>query len=145
MGRRRGLAVCLPVAVALAVVLSGCSADGTADGNVTARHDGVPFEYEVPAAFTAESVDQLNTRGDVRGLRALDKVNVVAVRRLARTTPAVRRQRVLGQDVTSEIVPVRGFRGWVFECQYTRDRRSDVQDACRIAAGSVTAVAPAAA
>ena len=131
----------LATVVALGLVLSGCSADGTADGTATVRHDGVPFEYEVPAAFTAESVDDLNTRGDVRGLRALDKVDVVAVRRLSRSARAVSRQRVLGQDVTSEIVPVEGFRGWVFECQYTDARRADVQDACRTAERSVKPLA----
>jgi len=131
-------AACLSV-VAAALALSGCSADGTADGTTTARHDGVPFEYEVPAAFTAESVDHLNTRGDVRGLRALDKVNVVAVRRSSRIARTVTRQRVLGQMVTSEIAPVKGFPGWVFECQYTSARRGDVQEACRTAARSVEA------
>src|SRR6478672_13018961 len=94
-------AACLAAIVALGLALSGCSADGAADGTTTARHDGVPFEYEVPAAFTAESVDELNSRGDVRGLRALDKVDVVAVRRLSRAARTTTRQRVLGEDVTS--------------------------------------------
>lgn len=137
MSRRIACAACLLAIVAL----SGCGVDGTGDGEVTARHDGVPFEYDVPAAFTAESIDREATRGEVRGLRALDKVNVIAVRRLSRSTRATTRQRVLGKRVTSEITPVKGFGGWVFECQYTDARRSEVQDACRTAKRSVAPVA----
>ena len=135
MSRRLGRAACLWAILALALALSGCSADGTSNGDVTVRRADLPFTFRVPADFTAESVDRDNTRGDVVALRALDKVNVIAVRRVAAGTKSRRTLRVLGQRVTSRVVSV--GHGWGLECQYTEARRDTVLDACDEALGSV--------
>jgi hypothetical protein len=133
-------AVCLAAVFALAAALAGCAADGTSNGDVTFARDGVPFTFQVPADFTAESVDAENSRGSVVAVRALDKVNVVAVRRV--TTPPTgtpKRLRVLGKPVTSRVYPVDGQPGWALECQYTDDRGAEVVDACDEARRTVKA------
>jgi hypothetical protein len=120
------------LAAALLAGLSGCAADGTSNGNVAVRPEGLPFSFEVPADFTHATVDEANTRGSVVALRALDKVDVVAVRRLA---PGARRTEtrltVLGKDVVSRVTPV--GHGFGIECQFTPRRRAAVLKACATA------------
>ena len=122
----------LAVALLASGGLAGCAAEGSTGGDRTFRDEGVPFTFTHPPSFTDEDVDLANSRGDVVAVRALDKVDVIAVRRLpagarARTV----RLRVLGEDVTSEVVPVPGQPGWGLECQYVDARRDEVLDACR--------------
>ena len=128
---RPGRAACLTAILGFAVALAGCSADGTSNGDVAFARDGVPFTFRLPADFTAESVDVENSRGTVVAVRALDKVDLVAVRRVTATpTGAPERLRVLGKRVTSRVYAVEGHPGWALECQYTAARRAAVVDAC---------------
>lgn len=122
----------LPAAVLAAAALGGCSAsEGAGTSELTFSEPGVPFSFRVPAEFTAAPVDELNSRGDVVALRALDKTSVIAVRRVGGRLTVRRdtRLRVLGREVTSRVIPV--GRGWALECQWTADRRSRVLAACR--------------
>lgn len=136
-GPRHARLACLAALLALgAGALAGCSADGTANGDVTFSDSAVPFTFEHPADFTDEDVDAGNSRGEVVAVRALDKVDVLAVRRMPAGTKREVRQRVLGKDVTSELHSVGG--GWGLECQYTAARRDEVLDACRDALRTVT-------
>lgn len=149
-----------PVAVLAAAVLAGCGnpVSDTA-GTSTFRADGVPFQFRHPAAFLPGDVDRGNTRGEVLAVRALDKVNLLGVRRLPGGADPVPggsgrtrtiggrdvtltdvRHRVLRRDVTSRIA-VFAFAGtrWELECQSTPERRRTVLDACRQA---LTTLAP---
>lgn len=116
----------------VAAVLGGCSAsEGAGTGELTFSEPGVPLSFRVPADFTDSPVDELNSRGDVVALRALDKTSVIAVRRVGGRLTARRdtRLRILGREVTSRVIPV--GRGWALECQWTADRRARVLTACR--------------
>jgi hypothetical protein len=115
-------------AFALGGAVSGCAADGTSNGDVTFKDQQVPFTFRHPADFTSEKVDAVNSRGEVVALRALDKVDVLAVRRVDAAGRVETRLRVLGKDVTSRVTPV--GRGWGLECQYTDARRTTVLRAC---------------
>ncbi|HVW17532.1 MAG TPA: hypothetical protein VHB30_04740, partial [Solirubrobacteraceae bacterium] len=131
MHRRSALLAAVPL-VALAAALGGCSAEGVSTADVTVRADGVPFTFEVPPEFTDEQVGERDTRGDVVLVRALDKVDVIAVRRVGGATlPAGDVPgRVLGKAVTSRLHAVPGAPGWALECQWTAARRGHVLDAC---------------
>jgi hypothetical protein len=132
----------LTASVLAAVALAGCSAEGTSTADVTFSDPGVPFSFRLPPAFTDEKVDAINSRGDVVAVRALDKVNVIAVRRVGGrlTAPRETRLRILGKDVTSRVEPV--GRGWALECQWTGERRAKVLEACREARRTVRFTRP---
>ncbi len=124
------------LAAALVAGLAGCSADGTSNADATVKPEGLPFTFKVPAEFTDATVDELNSRGDVVAVRALDKVDVIAVRRLpAGARRAETKLRVLGKDVTSRVTPL--GHGFGIECQYTAARRDQVLKACTKALASV--------
>ena len=123
----------LALAGAVAAAVGGCGElqeDGTDEGAVTFRDEAVPFTFRHPATFTEETVDSLNSRGDVVAVRALDKTSVLAVRRVGDRLRGTRETRleVLGRPVTSRVTAV--GRGWALECQWTADRRERVLEAC---------------
>ena len=127
---------------ALALALGGCSAAGDATGDRTFSARAVPFTFLLPADFTKAAVDQLNSRGDVVAGAGIDKLDVIAVRRI----PAARRlpggpiaHRVRGVAVTSTLhrVPIPG---WAIECQWTAARRARVLVGCREAVASARAI-----
>lgn len=124
----------------LAGVLGGCEATGDAGGTRTFSDGAVPFEFEVPSEFTDETVDDANSRGEVLAAVGLSKVDVIAVRRIPRTT-AVRSgpqpHEVLGKQVSSELRAVDGFAEYWIECQYTDERADKVLSACDDALDSV--------
>jgi len=91
----------------------------------------------VPAAFTDETVDDANSRGEVVAVAGLTKVDAIAVRRVTAPPPGPQRLEILGQAVTSEVFPVAQAKGWALECQYTDERADEVRSACRDALGSV--------
>jgi len=115
------------VSLALAALgVAGCS-----DESGTFDDPHVPFTFALPAKFTKESVDRLNSRGDVVAVVALDKVNAIGVRRVPATFLRTETKlRVLGDAVTSDVRPVSGAPGWALECQYTAARRATMLDAC---------------
>lgn len=129
-------AACLAAVAVLAFALPGCGAEGTSDGEVRFDEPDVPFTFEHPADFTDEDVAEGDSRGRVVAVRALDKVDVLAVRRVAAGPVRVVRQTILGKAVTSRVTPV--GRGWALECQYTAARRSTVLEACRDALDTVS-------
>ena len=96
----------------------------------------MPLTFEVDALFTEETVDELNSRGDVIAGYGLSKVDVIALRRVSGELPeGPQRHEVLGKDVTSELHRVAD--GYAIECQYTEDRAEDVREACQDAVDSV--------
>jgi hypothetical protein len=121
-----------------ALALGGCSAAGEAGGERTLAHPGVPFTVQVPADFTPAGVDEENSRGDVVAGVGLDKLDVVAIRRLApdaRLPSTDVTHRVEGATVTSRVRRVAP--GWAIECQWRAERRRRVLDACRHALATV--------
>ena len=132
----------MPALMLISLAVGGCSASGESTGSHTFSDDAVPFTFHVPVEFTKESVDQFDTRGDVVSAVGVDKVDVIAVRRIPPGVPLPRgdvRHVVQGQAVTSRLhgLTVGGQR-WAIECQWTSDRRAKVLDACRQAVGSIT-------
>ena len=119
------------------LLLAGCNAIGEADATRTVPDDDVPFTFEVPATFTVETVDEANSRGDVLVAAGLSKVDVIAVRRVARVVEGRQHHEVLGHAVTSEVHPVAGEDSLAIECQYTGERADEVRTACREALESV--------
>ncbi len=108
----------------------GCEGvDEGAGGTRTFEERGVPLTFEVDALFTEESVDVLNSAGDVIAGYGLSKVDVIALRRITGPLPeGPQRHEVLGKEVTSELHRVAD--GYAIECQYTEDRADEVRDAC---------------
>ena len=132
----------LALAGFVATAIGGCSAAGEPSGARTVSDAQVPFTFKVPADFTKASVDQFESRGDVVAAVGVDKLDVVAVRRLPATAKVPRGDvphRTFGQAVTSRLhaFTVAGQR-WAIECQWRPDRREKVLDACRQAIGSIT-------
>lgn len=128
-------------AIAVACVLAGCSAAGETSGSRTIDDSDVPFTFKVPADFTKEPVDQFDSRGDVVVAAGVDKLDLIAVRRIA---PGVKvpvgdvPHTVQGQSVTSRLrLELVGRDRWAIECQWRPDRRAKVLDACREAIGSI--------
>jgi hypothetical protein len=127
--------------VLAAVVLGGCSAAGETSGSRTIDVSEVPFTFNVPADFTKEPVDQFDSRGDVVAAAGIDKLDLIAVRRIA---PGVRVPQgdvahvVQGHRVSSRLHAFKvGKQRWAIECQWASDRRTKVLDACREAVGSI--------
>lgn len=118
--------------VVAAAALSGCTADGMSSKDVTFKKASVPFTFRIDPAFTDEKVDDADTHGDVVAIRALDKVDVVAVRRVgsAALPSGDVAGRELGKAVTSRVSAVPGAGGWALECQWTAARRDKVLKAC---------------
>ena len=128
----------LPAAALVAVAVGGCSAAGEASGERTIDESGVPFTFRVPADFTVESVDQFDSRGDVVAAAGIDKLDVIALRRLIPGEVLPKGDiphRVQGHSVTSRLHVVDP--GWAIECQWLAERRQRVLDACATAVGSV--------
>lgn len=119
------------------MLLAGCEGvDAGAGGTRTFEQAGVPLTFEVDATFTEESVDELNSRGNVIAGYGLSKVDVIALRRVDGELPAgPQRHVVLGKRVTSELHRVAD--GYAIECQYTDERAADVRKACADAVRSV--------
>ena len=119
------------------MLLAGCEGvDEPSAGTRTFEDESVPLTFEVDAFFTEETVDALNSRGDVIVGYGLSKVDVIALRRFTGQLPTgPQRHEVLGKDVTSELHRVAD--GYAIECQYTQERAEDVRDACRDAVESV--------
>jgi hypothetical protein len=131
----------IPAFALLALTIGGCSAAGETSGARTIDDRDVPFTFQVPADFTKEPVDQFDSRGDVLAAAGVDKLDLIAVRRIA---PGVRLPKgdvphvVQGHRVSSRLhgIDVGGER-WAIECQWQPDRRAKVLDACREAVGSI--------
>ena len=121
----------------LCLLLSGCEGvDEGAGGTRTFQEEGVPLTFEVDVMFTEETVDDLNSAGDVIAGYGLSKVDVIALRRIDGAPPeGPQRHEVLGKQVTSELHRVAD--GYALECQYTEDRAADVREACADAIESV--------
>ncbi len=122
--------------------LAGCSAAGEATGDRTFSDDDVPFTFRVPAEFIEASIDQFDSRGDVVAAVGIDKLDVIAVRRLARGVSVPRgdvAHEVQGRSVVSRlhVVRVRSER-WAIECQWQAESRDDVLDACATAVDSIS-------
>ena len=124
----------LPVVALASVALAGCSASGEPSGDRTFSDSDVPFTFRIPVDFTTESVDQFDSRGDVVAAAGIDKVDVVAVRRVAAGVTLPRgdvAHVVQGKAVTSRLHEVSAGGGrWAIECQWTADRRKKVLHAC---------------
>ena len=123
----------------LALAIGGCSAAGEASGERTVDESGVPFTFRVPADFTEEPIDDFDSRGDVLAAAGIDKVDLIAVRRLVPGAAAPRGDVphvVQGHAVKSRLHEVPGS-GFAIECQWRPDRRDKVLDACRTAVGSI--------
>ncbi len=134
---------CCAAAAAAALALGGCSGDlGQGGGDRTVSAAQVPFTFTVPAAFSRESIDELASRGDVLAAVGIDKVDVIAVRRIPPGTTVPRgdvRHRVLGHAVASRLHAfTAGGQRWGLECQWTPEHRADVLKACRQAIGSIS-------
>jgi hypothetical protein len=126
-------------AVLVAAAIGGCSAAGEASGERTIDDASAPFTFRVPADFTEESVDDFDTRGEVLAAAGIDKLDVIALRRLGPGQRVPRGDvphRVQGEAVTSRLHEVPGS-GFAIECQWRPDRRDKVLDACRTAVGSI--------
>lgn len=116
-----------------AAAISGCEATGDTGGTRTFSDEAVPFEFDIPSEFTDETVDDANSRGEVLAAVGLSKVDVIAVRRIPRTTAVQsgpQPNEVLGKDVSSELRAVDGFAEYWIECQYTDERADEVRSAC---------------
>ncbi len=149
------------VAALFAALLAGCGDPSGESGGATStfREADVPFTFRHPAEFVSGKVDRGATRGEVLGIRAIDKVNLLGVRRVdsaaaARLGVATRQSQIGGRTVTLADVPHTvsghavvsqvaffdfGNESWELECQYTADRRTKVLDACHQA---LTTLAP---
>jgi hypothetical protein len=112
-------------------------ATGAAGGTKTFRDAAVPFTFELPSDWTKEAIDDANSRGNVLAAAGLSKVDVIAVRRIAKFPSAAQPHEVLGKDVVSELHPVEGFTGYALECQFSDEYADDVKSACRGALDSV--------
>jgi len=101
-------------------------------------HD-VPFRFLVPADFTDAPIDQGDSRGDVVAGAGIDKLNLIAARRVGREKlPAGPVTHVVqGSTVISVLRRVR-VDGWALECQYRPERARSILAACRRAVDSVT-------
>lgn len=119
------------------MLLAGCEGvDEGSGGTRTFDEAGVPLTFEVDALFTEESVDELNSSGDVIAGYGLSKVDVIALRRIEGELPdGPQRHEVLGKQVTSEVHRVAD--GYAIECQYTEKYADDVREACDDAVKSV--------
>jgi hypothetical protein len=128
--------------VLAALALGGCSAAGETSGSRTFSDGEVPFTFDVPADFTKQPVDQFDSRGDVVAAAGVDKLDLIAVRRIPEGVSVPSGD--VAHDVQGHAVASRlhdftvGGRRWAIECQWTPDRRKKVLDACREAVGSIT-------
>ena len=124
------------------MLLTGCEGlDEGSGGTRTFEKEDVPLTFEVDALFTEESVDALNSNGDVIAGYGLSKVDVIALRRVDGDVPSgPQRHEILGKEVTSELYPVAD--GYAIECQYTEKFADDVREACADAVESVEETTP---
>ena len=129
----------IPALALVATAIGGCSAAGEASGERTIDDSAAPFTFRVPADFTEEPVDEFDTHGDVVAAAGIDKLDVIALRRVVAGQPVPRADmphRVQGEAVTSRLHEVPGS-GFAIECQWRPKKRDKVLDACRTAVGSV--------
>src|SRR4051812_36258460 len=94
-----------PAALA-ALEIGGCSAAGETSGARTFKDSDVPFTFHMPADFTKESVDEFDSRGDVVAAAGVDKLDLIAVRRIptgVRVPSGDVAHTVQGKSVTSRL------------------------------------------
>ena len=132
----------MPALALAAVAIGGCSVAGEPTGARTFSDDQLPFTFHIPADFTKESVDQFDSSGDVVAAAGVDKLDVIAVRRIPAggSVPSGDvAHRVQGNAVVSRLHAFdAGGERWAIECQWTPERRAKVLDACAEAVGSIT-------